>query len=334
MARRADRPLDQTVRESVDAAFSGTLAAPGPPAQPSDAEAVHDFRKAMKRWRAILQLFAPFLGDEGTKLRLEARDLARELAGARDVRAALEALDDLAHHHALSQHSISGIKSRLEALGAAAESTSLTEPMRQRLRQAIKDAASGTSRWPLDRFGFAQVAGQLTKFYRRARKALPANWAQADPLALHELRKLVVVHRYQMELMVPLWPKVGRIWVAEAQKLRDRLGQHHDLTVLLAYTAPHQPLAWWRSRLRPAIGVRQTDHVAAAARLAGRLFAESPKAFHARLIMLWEHQQQSPELASAAPTTDKPVATPPRPARRTSKPPQRTSKRTQRRRQK
>src|SRR5689334_4528203 len=49
----------------------------------SDATAVHDYRKAMKRWRAFLRLVIPFIGDDGERLRVEARDLARELAGAR-----------------------------------------------------------------------------------------------------------------------------------------------------------------------------------------------------------------------------------------------------------
>ena len=42
---------------------------------------MHDFRRAMKRWRALLRLFEPFLGEEARRLRDEARDLARALAG-------------------------------------------------------------------------------------------------------------------------------------------------------------------------------------------------------------------------------------------------------------
>jgi len=61
----------------------------------SDAVAVHDLRKALKRWRAILRLVAPMVGDEAEQMRLEARDLAREMAAARDGQAALEALADL-----------------------------------------------------------------------------------------------------------------------------------------------------------------------------------------------------------------------------------------------
>ena len=59
------------------------------------ATAVHEFRKAMKRWRAILRLYEPLLGEEAVRLRVEARDLAREMAGPRDLRSALDALTDL-----------------------------------------------------------------------------------------------------------------------------------------------------------------------------------------------------------------------------------------------
>src|SRR5713226_3903933 len=59
-----------------------------------DAAAVHEYRKDMKRWRALLRLITPFLGLEGDGLQREARDLARELAPARDAQAALDALAD------------------------------------------------------------------------------------------------------------------------------------------------------------------------------------------------------------------------------------------------
>src|SRR6476646_8337596 len=60
------------------------------------AVAVHDLRKALKRWRALLRLLEPFLGEDARRLRAEARDLARQLSGARDAQSAIEALNDLA----------------------------------------------------------------------------------------------------------------------------------------------------------------------------------------------------------------------------------------------
>jgi CHAD domain-containing protein len=145
--------------------------------------------------------------------------------------------------------------------------------------------------WPLDTVDFAAVADGLAASYARARRAIPEDWGNASADAMHVLRQRVVVHRYQMELAVPLWPKIGRVWVAEAQKLRDRLGHFQDLAVLHSFTAPHQPLAPWRSRLVPLIAARQAEHAGSAARVARRLFAEKPKAFRRRLMSLWESRR-------------------------------------------
>jgi CHAD domain-containing protein len=256
----------------------------------TDAEIVHDFRKGMKRWRAILRLLEPFLGEGGAALRVEARDLARGLAGARDVRAALDALADLGEDPALSARSRATIKARLDQIGTRAEASSISVETRDRLRNALAFAAEAAKRWPFERIGFVEIADELTKSYRRTRDGVPEDWSTADAHHLHELRKRVVAHRHQMELVVPLWPKIGKVWVNEAQRLRDRLGQHQDLAVLAGFTGPHQPLAHWRARLTPLIAARQRDHVAASARLAGRLFAEKPRAFRRRLLALWEHR--------------------------------------------
>src|SRR5258707_15028198 len=44
-----------------------------------NATPVHEFPKAMKRWRAMLRLYEPLVGEKATRLRAEARDLAPEL---------------------------------------------------------------------------------------------------------------------------------------------------------------------------------------------------------------------------------------------------------------
>src|SRR5262249_29791189 len=153
----------------------------------------------------------------------------------------------------LSARTRATLTARLQAIGASAEAATLTDELRQRLRDALDHAAFITIGWPLDHVGFAAIAEGLTASYARARGAVPDDWRAASDEALHDLRQRVVVHRYQMELAIPLWPKIGRAWVAEAQKLRDRLGRHQDLAVLKSYVAPHQPLAPWRSRLAPLI---------------------------------------------------------------------------------
>lgn len=252
-----------------------------------DAMAVHEFRKGMKRWRALLRLFEPVLGQEAAQLRVEARDLARELAGSRDARSAIDGLADLGKEP-LPGRTRATLESRLEELCKTAEAATLTDDLRERLRDALDQASAAARRWPLDDVAFSAIADGLAASYARTRKAVPEDWAKATPEDLHELRQRVVVHRYQMDLVVPLWPKIGRAWVSEAQKLRDRLGHHQDLTVLKDFTAPHQPLAHWRSRLVPLIEARQAEHASGAGRVARRLFAEKPKAFRNRLLGLWE----------------------------------------------
>jgi CHAD domain-containing protein len=261
----------------------------------SDAIAVHDYRKAMKRWRAVLRLLEPFLGDEARRLRVAARNLARELAGARDAQAAMEALEDIAEQPqaALSPRSLVTIRARLDALRKGAEAASVTQAMRARLIVALDELAPAIDTWALDKLTFSELAGELTRTYRRMRKDAPhEDWRSVPPEVLHDLRRRVVAHRYQMELVEPLWPKFGRLWVAEAQRLRDRLGAHQDLSMLLAFTAPHQPLAPWRARLTPLIAERQAAHAKASSRIAGRMLAEKPRAFRRRIEALWKAGQR------------------------------------------
>jgi CHAD domain-containing protein len=255
----------------------------------SDATAVHDFRRAMKRWRSFLRLLGPFLGEEGRRLRAQARDLARALGGARDAQAALDALADLVKRGLdLPERSLATLRARIDAIRQSAEATILTADMRGRLTGALDDAGTQVETWPLHVLTFADIAERLAGAFGAARRARPASWSAPDSDALHELRKRVVDHRYQMETVKPLWPRFGRMWIAETQRLRERLGRHQDLLVLARLTEPHQPLARWRSRLMPSIERRKAEHTAAARRLAARLFVEKPRAFRRRLDVMWE----------------------------------------------
>jgi len=287
-ALRPDLAVGETLRaiaHDILATARGAIENP----EKSDAEAVHDFRKEMKRWRALLWLLSTFLGEEAEQLRIEARDLARALSSARDSQAALDALDDLVEHGLpFSDRSVATLRRRIEALKQAHETTTLTDELRQRLSDALDRASAAASRWPLHLLTFSEIARRLARGYRAVRRELPEDWTQVDAEELHELRKRIVNHRYQMEIVEPLWRRFGKMWVGENQRLRDRLGQHQDLLMLESLTGPHQPLARWRSRLAPSIAERKRSHVAAARRLAKRLFVEKPGSFRRRLDVMWE----------------------------------------------
>jgi CHAD domain-containing protein len=254
----------------------------------SDAEAVHEVRKALKRWRALLRLLARPLGEQADLMRAEARELMRALSSARDAQCALDALADLRKADLpFSATSLATIGARLTETRDAADENGLTKDMRDRLSRYLDYATLSLDRWRLKAIDFDTVADGLTSTYRRARQLLPDAWPTADAEHLHDLRRRVVEHRHQMDLIEPLWPRLGQVWAEEAQRLRNRLGACQDLAVFASLTAPHQPLAPWRSRLAPLIEARRAAHLKAAARLAGRLFAEKPKAFRRRIAALW-----------------------------------------------
>ena len=254
----------------------------------SDPETVHEVRKALKRWRALMRLLARPLGEQADQMRSEARELMRAIAGARDAQSALDALNDLRKVDLpISATSIETIRARLTKMRDAAEAKSFTKAMRDRLSRYLDYATLSLERWPLKAIDFDIVTDGLTSTYRRARQLVPDTWTDSEAEHLHDLRRRVVEHRHQMDIIEPLWPRLGKGWAEEAQRLRNQLGSCQDLAVLAELTAPHQPLAPWRSRLAPLISARRDAHLKSAARLAGRLFAEKPKAFRRRIAALW-----------------------------------------------
>ncbi|MDP2358311.1 MAG: CHAD domain-containing protein, partial [Beijerinckiaceae bacterium] len=134
----------------------------------TDPEAVHAVRKALKRWRALLRLLARPLGEQADLMRAEARELMRSLSNARDAQSALDALADLRKSDVpFSDTSAEKIRGRLADLRDAAEQTSFTPEMRERLSRYLDFATLSLERWPLKAIDFDTVADGLNATYRR-----------------------------------------------------------------------------------------------------------------------------------------------------------------------
>jgi CHAD domain-containing protein len=288
MAKARAKQADSTAGEMLRATAARILTEANAALQRGElanSAAIHDFRKALKRWRALLRLLEPWLGAAGEKLRHEARDLARELNAPRDAQAALDALADAVKRAPdFSPALTPKIRASIEDLRRQAEGSALTAEIRTRIDGYLRRASRSAHRWQIKNVKSSDIAKSIKKTYRRARRRLPDDWGNASGDELHELRRRVIEYRYQMELAAPLWPRLAKSAIDEAQRLRDRLGRYQDLTVLAALTEPHRPLASWRSRLAPLIAERQALHLKHAARLGRRLFAARPKAFHRRLV--------------------------------------------------
>jgi CHAD domain-containing protein len=249
--------------------------------------AVHDLRKAFKRLRALLRLVETGGGDkDGERAKMLRRALAegaRLVAGARDVVARRDALDDLVAKGLLP------LPLRRSAGRSLAPATRRKEdhlaPHRTELQVLLTQLVATLPRLGGaldDKALIAALAAEFGKARKIGRKLDPE-----DDEELHELRKAVVAQRYQMELATPAWPTLGKAWVEELQRLRDKLGKHHDLSVLIARLQARPPRApaqhAWHGPLMQAAHARQHKLARSALRLHARLFAERPGAFRRRL---------------------------------------------------
>lgn len=255
----------------------------------SHAVRIHDFRKALKRLRALLRLMTPVLGQDARDIRIEARDLARELGTTRDTQSAIDAVNDLRKKYAnreLPGRSMKSMAGKLGTLKQASRHAQLSAATRLRLLTWIESTDARVRTWPAHAPEYPSLAGELTGTYRRARRAMPAKWQAAGGGALHEFRQRIIAHRHQLDLIKPLHPKVVTKWINAAQRIRSRLGRYRDLTLLIQLSEPGQPLARWRTGLRKAVEKRQRDHLEAAERGAKRFFDAKPKSFGKRLEAL------------------------------------------------
>ncbi|BBF91576.1 CHAD domain-containing protein [Blastochloris tepida] len=283
-----------------------------------DDVAIHEFRKAMKRHRALLRLTEPLRGEAAKAERREAGALARRLSGARDLTAAREGLDDLIDKKLIRPDLAAPVREALEAARRASEAASLDTTVRADVLAFLGRARAAAARIAEADLPLRALIAGLARGFRRMVHAAPQDWSAASADSLHELRKAAVIHRYQIELALPLWPRPIEVWIDEVQRLRDRLGQGQDLEALSHFLAgaPRLLDAGRHARLMAAIRTRQGQHVAAAEQQMARLAAERPHAFAERLLAyagahrLTAPRPHTPAPAPAGPAADTPGHTP------------------------
>lgn len=207
---------------ALAAALSATLdAVEAAATDPDPVEMVHDARKAMKQYRALLRLIP---GDLAKDTRRRTAAVARQMSGSRDRAAAIEALDLLRTDGAIlaPDHA-----EAVAALGTEAADASEAEQHRGVLTGFLAEARAALA-GPLGAAARAADVGKgLARAYRQARRA------RFDaPQDMHEARKQVVTHRYQMSFLADAFAERGRKRARRAQKLRDLFGAYQDIETL------------------------------------------------------------------------------------------------------
>ena len=234
-------------------------------------ETVHEARKDMKKLRALLRLVRDEIG--GKVYRRENgffRDVARELAGVRDADVMLATLADLADRY---DADVGPVRQAVEAhrlrvaggsRGRAAEAATAM----------LQEARARVDEWPLERDGFEAVEDGLRRTYRDGRRGWRAALRDPSSENLHEWRKRVKDLWYHCSILEESWKPVMKALGDEAHELSDRLGDDHDLALLLEFGA---------EGLEEPIATRRRELQEEAFAYGGRLYVDKPKAFVRRV---------------------------------------------------
>jgi CHAD domain-containing protein len=249
-------------------------------------EAVHEARKDMKKLRALLRLVRGEIGDKTFRRESACfRDAGRELAGVRDADVMLATLADLEERYGdeLPAEAAGGLRTALEA--HKIRTTGGTR--RQAAKPAIailREARGRVDDWPLEHDGFEAVEDGLRRIYRQGRRAWRTAAEEPSTENLHEWRKRVKDHWYHVSILERAWPPVMEALADETHELSDRLGDDHDLAVLLAWSDEHAPAA----ELEGLVARRRRELQDDAFAYGSRLYADKPKDFVARIGRWWE----------------------------------------------
>jgi CHAD domain-containing protein len=235
-------------------------------------EGVHEARKDMKKLRALLRLVRGEVG--GKVFRREAdtfRDAARELSGVRDADVMLATLADLEERYDAETGPIrQAVEAhRLRTTGGGRQQAAKTAIA------VLTEARERVDGWPLERDGFEALADGLERTYRRGRRDWRTAVKEPSTENLHQWRKRVKDLWYHCSILQETWKPVMTALADEAHELSDRLGDDHDLAVLLDFGGAES--------LEPLIATRRAELQEEAFAYGTRLYADKPKAFVRRL---------------------------------------------------
>jgi CHAD domain-containing protein len=256
---------------------------------------IHEARKALRRVRALLRLVRDPLGDRVYRTEnVVLRDAGRLIGGSRDATVMVETVAGLSflYRDLLQPGAFDVLRAHL---------LERDKLIRRRVAGSRVDEVVATLVATRDRFaawprttlddGFDEVAGGLTRVYRRGRNRMADAYRLETPEAFHVWRKRVRYLRFQMTLLQGMWPRLQRGIATDLAYLADALGAEHDLAELyrLLEEEPEMlPDDNARHLLQGLLLRNRTRLQAAAQPVGARLYAEEPADFVRRLGVYWE----------------------------------------------
>ena len=251
-----------------------------------DAGRVHNARKRLKMLRAVVRLVRDPLGSASyADERDTFRDAGRRLSSMRDADVLISTLDQLTPHLVEEHRSVVGELRTQLTVEREAHVRGLDDGIAI-ARETLREARRRVDDWPLRSVSVSDLVDGFARTYARGRKALRAASGEPTDDQLHEWRKRAKDLWYHLRLLRESWPCVTAEWAAEAHRLTDRLGDDHDLAVLLETAnrilqPAHQRTAL--DRLGLAVAGRRQRLQSDARALGVRMYAEKRRPLRRRM---------------------------------------------------
>ncbi|MCE0484061.1 MAG: CHAD domain-containing protein [Methylacidiphilales bacterium] len=253
-------------------------------------EAIHNARKCCKRIRALLRLLKPAMPDFCRRENKDYRDLARPLSSLRDRDARKECFNKLVELDPAGPRHYRPVRSLLERdrrgwnRRGRSQQISRGEKSARTARQRLEALPLPSGR------GFKLIREGLQRSYRQGRKAMKQAYRLDEDSAFHKWRKRAKDMNYQVQILIPLWPRVLKHLYKELNKLGDCLGDEHDLVMLrkAIMRGPNEKVP--QELLRSFLGLveQRIRELKIKARKTGhRIYAESTGAFIKRMKTYW-----------------------------------------------
>jgi CHAD domain-containing protein len=268
--------LHKNIRHQVRKAARKQIRAMMPHADDDTEETVHRLRVGCKKMRAFLHLIRPSLRSKSLYRRQKGfyREIARDYAAGRDHIVLDTLITTLLEEGYPDDPAITALQRTFSEPHADAHA--LDEQFERTCRQ-LKAAAQSVNAFRLKKKGRKAFKPGLKSGYRTARKRGRTVLNHPDDASIHEWRKSVKRHLYQMKLLWKNGDCHTRRYVDGLDELASILGDDHDLAMLKLHTKALEGVS--TTRLLETIAARQRQLRRRAKRIHSRLFCQRPKQF-------------------------------------------------------
>ena len=274
--------LKRIFQEEIQAALKETQRSAG-----KRGEAVHEFRKHLKKLRAALRLAADEVGKARYKREDRCvREIAKVVSDLRDAHVRLQTVIQI--REKFGAKAFGRVFQRIEDLLAleADSFSAATAGWEKQVVRKLKALEKRLAKWRLQGIGWKQICGAVTDTYRRGRDLLAEVLKKPKPENFHSWRREVKELWYQLRLLAPLNRVVLEEIARDARTLGELLGQQHDFIFLLSRLDQERgdkSMERERVRLEKIIRKRCKKLQRDASELGRRFYAEAPKAFAKRI---------------------------------------------------